>query len=108
VRRGELYWAHLPDPIGRRPVLIVTRTEMLGVRASVTVAPITRTIRRIPSEVALDRSHGLRIPSVANCDSLQTIPKSTLGRRPMGRLAVRELLVLDRALCYALGIRSAN
>ena len=107
VRRGELYWAHLPDPIGRRPVLIVTRTEVLGVRTSVTVAPITRTVRRIPSEVALDRSHGLRAASVANCDSLQTIQKVSLGQRPMGQLADREFLTLDRALRYALGIRSA-
>lgn len=108
MRRGELYWAHLPDPIGRRPVLIVTRTEVLGVRTAVTVAPVTRTIRRIPGEVALDRSHGLRGTSVANCDSLQTIPKASLSRRPIGQLAVRELLALDRALRYALGIRSAS
>jgi mRNA interferase MazF len=108
VRRGELYWAHLPDPIGRRPVLIVTRTGVLGVRASVTVAPITRTVRQIPSEVALDRAHGLRAASVANCDSLQTIPKASLGPRPLGRLAVPELPALDRALSYALGIRRAS
>lgn len=106
MRRGELYWAHLPDPIGRRPVLIVTRTEVLGVRTSVTVAPITRTIRRIPSELALGRAHGLRAASVANCDTLQTIPKASLGRRPMGRLAVPELPALDRSLRYALGIRT--
>jgi mRNA interferase MazF len=105
VRRGELYWARLPDPVGRRPVLIVTRTQVLGVRTSVTVAPITRTARQIPSEVALGRSHGLRAASVANCDGLQTIPKASLGRRPIGRLSVTELLGLDRALRYALGIR---
>ena len=106
MRRGELYWAHLPDPVGRRPVLVVTRTQVLGVRTSVTVAPITRTVRRIPSEIALGRSHGLRAASVANCDGLQTIPKASLGRRPIGRLSVTELLGLDRALRYALGIRS--
>ncbi len=106
MRRGELYWAHLPDPIGRRPVLIVTRTGVLGVRTSVTVAPITRTIRRIASEVALGRAHGLRAPSVANCAPLQTIPKASLGRRPMGRLTAPELPALDRSLRYALGIRT--
>lgn len=108
MHRGELYWAHLADPIGRRPVLIVTRTEVLGVRTSVTVAPITRTVRRIPSEVTLGRSHGLRAASVANCDSLHTIPKASLSRRPMGRLAMREMLGLDRALRFALGIGSGG
>lgn len=75
-------------------------------RTAITVAPITRTIRGIPSEVQLGRSHGLRARSVANCDSLQTIPKVTLRPRPVGRLAVDELPTLDRALRYALGIRT--
>ena len=108
VRRGELYWAHLPDPIG--PPSGADRHADRGARRphSGHGAPVTRTIRRIPTEVALDRSHGLRGTSVANCNSLQTIPKASLGRRPIGRLAVQELLALDRTLWYALGIRSAS
>jgi mRNA interferase MazF len=84
----------------------VTRTAVLGVRTSVTIAPVTRTIRGIPSELALGRPHGLRSASVANCDTLQTIPKTMLGRRPIGSLSPRELPELDRALRYALGIRT--
>jgi mRNA interferase MazF len=72
----------------------------------VTVAPITRTVRGIASEVALDRRHGLRAASVAACDSLQTIATDALGRRPLGRLSPDELPALDRALRYALGIRT--
>ncbi|MGH2595891.1 MAG: type II toxin-antitoxin system PemK/MazF family toxin [Actinomycetota bacterium] len=106
MRRGELYWAKLPPPVGRRPVLIVTRSSVLGVRTSVTVAPVTRTIRSIPSELPLDRAHGLRVVSVANCDTLQTIPRALLGPRPIGRLSLLELIELDTALRYSLGITS--
>jgi mRNA interferase MazF len=87
-------------------VLIVTRTAAIAVRNAVTVAPVTRTVRDIPTEVPLGRAHGLRARSVANCDSLQTIPKQALRRRPIGRLKPEELLVLDRALRFALGIRT--
>jgi mRNA interferase MazF len=87
-------------------VLLVTRTPAIEVRSAVTVAPITRTIRGIASEVPLGRPHGLRVRSVANCDSLQTIPHAALRRRPVGRLGVGELPTLDRALRFALGIRT--
>jgi mRNA interferase MazF len=106
VRRGEIYWATLPPPIGRRPVLLVTRTAAIGVRTAVTVAPITRTIRGIPSEVPLGRRHGLPRRSVAGCDSLQTIPKDVLGARSIGALSGDELVALDQALRLALGIRA--
>ncbi len=105
-RRGEIYLADLPKPLGSRPVLLVTRTAAITVRTAVTVAPVTRTIRGIPSEVALGRRHGLRARSIANCDSLQTIPKDALRKRPLGRLATDELPALDRALRFSLGIRT--
>jgi mRNA-degrading endonuclease toxin of MazEF toxin-antitoxin module len=56
--------------------------------------------------VPVDRRNGLRAVSVANCDSLQTIPKDVLGRRAIGALSPDELPVLDRALRFALGIRT--
>jgi mRNA interferase MazF len=71
----------------------------------VTIAPITRTIRGIRSELELGRAHGLRARSVASCDSLQTIPRELLGSRPIGSLSSAELPALDRALRFALGIR---
>ena len=106
MRRGEVYWARLPAPVGRRPVLLVTRTAAIAVRTAVTVAPITRTIRGISSELPLGRQHGLRGRSVAGCDSLQTIPKDVLGPPPVGALSPDELAALDRALRFALGIRA--
>lgn len=105
MRRGDIYIAALPDPIGMRPVLLVTRTAALEKRTAVTVAPVTRTIRGVASEIPLGRAHGLRADSVANCDSLQTIPKQALLPRCLGRLDASELPVLDRALSWALGIR---
>jgi mRNA interferase MazF len=104
MRRGDLYLASLPQPVGRRPVLLVTRSNAIAVRSAVTVAPVTRTIRGIASEVPLDAAHGLRTASVASCDSLQTIPKSALRRR-LGTLAPEDFPVLDRALRSALEIR---
>ncbi len=96
--------AALPQPVGRRPVLIVSRSAAIAVRTAVTVAPITSTVRRIASEVALEARHGVRRGSVANCDSLQTIPKASLLRR-VGTLAPTDVPDLDRALGFALGIR---
>ena len=86
--------------------LLVTRTAAIAVRTAVTVAPITRTIRGIPSEFPLGRKHGLRGRSVAGCDSLQTIPKEALGPHPVGALSADELAALDHALRFALGIRA--
>ncbi len=105
-RRGELYVATLPPPVGRRPVLLVTRTAAIAVRTTVTVAPITRTRRDIASELPLGKAHGLKVRSVANCDSLQTIPSLALGAKPIGRLLLEELPDLDRALRFALEIRT--
>ena len=106
MRRGEIYVADLPEPAGRRPVLLVTRTAAIAVRTSVTVAPITRTRRDISSEVPLDRRHGVRERSVANCDSLMTIRKDSLRKRRVGALDVGTLVALDQALRFALDIRA--
>ena len=106
MRRGQIFWARLPQPVGRRAVVLITRTAAIAVRSAVTVAPITRTIRDLPSELALGRRHGLRTASVASCDSLQTIPKASLTSEPIGELVGDELAALDRALRFALGIRS--
>ncbi len=106
MRRGEIYLADLPKPVGSRPVLLVTRTSAIAVRTAVTVAPVTRTVRGIPTEVPLGRSHGMRTKSVANCDSLQTIPIEALRRKAIGRLSPDELPALDRALRFALDIKS--
>ncbi|MCY4369930.1 MAG: type II toxin-antitoxin system PemK/MazF family toxin [bacterium] len=84
--RSEIYWADLGPPSGRRPVCVVTRNAAASARASVTCAPITRTIRGIRSEVPVGPVEGLPDDLVINCDNLITIPVSVLDSRPVGRL----------------------
>ena len=105
LRRGDLYWARLPDPRGRRPVVIVSRTRAARVRPVVTVAPVTRTIRGIESELPLGPDDGLRVRCVANCDNLETVSKRRLTER-IGSLDSIKLVALDDALRFALGIRT--
>ena len=105
VKRGEVYWGDL-GPAGRRPALIVTRSEVIGVRSRVTVAPITRTIRAIASEVPVGKDEGLPASSIASCDNLITVDKRALDPTPVGRLSLSMTVALDAALRFALGIRS--
>lgn len=80
-RQGDIYWANLPGPAGRRPVVILTRTAAIPRLTNVTVAPLTRTRRGIPAEVDLDPSDGVPTACTVTLENILTIPKSTLGRR---------------------------
>ncbi|MCL0048232.1 type II toxin-antitoxin system PemK/MazF family toxin, partial [Dehalococcoidia bacterium] len=66
MRRGEIWWAELTPPAGRRPVLLLSRNEAYAVRELVTVAPVTTRMRHIPSEVPLGSEDGLPKPCVVN------------------------------------------
>ena len=77
----------------------------MGVRTSVTCAPITRTVRDIDSEVDIGADQGLGEPCVINCDNIVTIPKRSLDRDLTGQLDELKQAELDRALRYALDIR---
>jgi len=103
MRRGEVWWAELPAPAGRRPVVLLSRDEAYDVRTLVTIAPVTTRMRSIPSEVALGRAEGLPRRCVANLDSVTTIPKRLLTRR-MTMLPSLKLAAIDRALRFALGL----
>jgi mRNA interferase MazF len=104
VARNDIFWADLGAAGGRRPVCILTRDIVMSVIDRVTCAPITRTIRGIPSEVAVGPEHGLPDRGVINCDNLVTIGKGRLDPRPVGHLDPRARADLDRALRYALDI----
>jgi mRNA interferase MazF len=78
VKRGEVWWAQLPPPIGRRPVLLLSRDRAYAVRNSITVAFLTTTVRNIPVEVKLSLADGVPKECVVNLDVLNTIPKSAL------------------------------
>ena len=101
MRQYDIHWANLPAPIGRRPVLLLTRTAAFGYLNKVIVTEITTAIRGIPQEVSLSRSEGLQQPSVANLDTVHVIPKRVVGER-IGRLAADRHREVKRALGYAL------
>jgi len=102
VNRGEVWWARLPLPSGRRPVVLVSRDAAYApVRTRVIVIEVSRTVRSIPSEVALGRRDGLPRHCVANADNVATIPKAWLEER-IASLDATRVDELDRALKFAL------
>jgi mRNA interferase MazF len=103
MRRGEVWWARLPTPAGRRPVVLVSRDSSYAVRASITVVEVSTTVRGIPSEVPLGKRDGLPKRCVANADSLVTIPKMWLDER-VALLAPEKVEALDGALRFSLGL----
>jgi len=85
--RGEIWWAAAEDQ--RRPVLVVTRTEAVAVLSGIVVAPVTRTVRNIPTEVHLGEDEGLAVGCAASFDNLQRIRRSALVER-IGSLGFRQ------------------
>jgi mRNA interferase MazF len=104
MRRGEVWWAELPPPVGRRPVVLLTRDSAYAYRTMATVAPLTTTARGIPAEVALGPSEGLPRPCVVNLDNLQTIDQRRLRARIV-LLPPEKLDAIDEAVRFALGLR---
>jgi mRNA interferase MazF len=102
VNRGDVCWYTFKTPDKRRPVLILTRDSAIAILHSVTVAPITSTIRSIPTEVVLTDADGLPGTCAANFDNLQTVPKSGIGER-IARLPGRKMQEAAAALSFALG-----
>jgi len=105
MRRGDVYWYTFKSPDKRRPVLILTRTSAIGYLNALTVAPITTTVRDIPSEVFLGREEGLLTDCAANLDNLQTVPKAQIDGliTTLSSLRMREV---NQALAFALGMDS--
>lgn len=104
MRRGEIWWAELGSPAGRRPVLLLSRDEAYAVRSLVIVAPVTTRVRRIGSEVPLGLAEGMPRPCVANLDTLTTIPKDCLSSLLIS-LRSEKMDELDAAIHFALGLR---
>ncbi len=101
MKRGELWLAEVGRK--RRPVLLLTRSEVLDVRELVTVVELTTSIRGLAAEVAIDHLEvGLDRPSVINCDSLHTVTKASLTG-PIGQLGDDVMRKVCSAISYALG-----
>jgi len=104
VKRGEVWWAELPAPVGSRPVVILTRDTVLSTIGAVVVALVTRTVRGLPTEVTLGRRQGLPVRCVVNLDNILTIPRERL-QRLMGALDSDKIVELNHAIRAALDIR---
>ena len=102
MKQYEIWWANLPPPAGRRPVLLLSRDAAYPYLNKFAVVEITTTIRGIAQEVPLGRAEGLPKPCVANCDNLRTVPRSSLVKKA-GALAAARHLEVKRALGHALG-----
>jgi mRNA interferase MazF len=100
MNRGEIWEAQVPS-IGRRPTVILTRQVAIPFLANVTVAIVTSRVRGLPTEVPVQREHGLDRDSVVNCDNIFTLNKSDLVHR-RGALGPAELARLREALQIAL------
>lgn len=102
MNRGDVRWYTFKTPDKKRPVLVLTRNSAIAVLNSVTIAPITSTIRNIPTEVILTRDDGLPQTCAANFDNIQTVPKSNVGDR-IARLTARRMTEAVAAVSFALG-----
>jgi mRNA interferase MazF len=102
MKRGEIRWYRFHAPDKRRPVVVLTRDSVLDYLGEVTVAPITSTIRDIPSEVVVGPDDGLPRRCAINLDHVQTVSKDRLGGIVATLSAVRMADVRD-ALLFALG-----
>lgn len=101
MNRGEVWWVEEPD-FGRRPACILTRQEAIPALRRVTVAPATRTIRSIPTEVELGKSDGMPARCALSLDNVRTVPKALLTER-VTTLSARRLREVCAALDRALG-----
>jgi len=107
MKRGEIWWAELPPPIGKRPVVLLSRDEAYSVRNAVTAAKVTGTIRNIAVEVSLGLEDGLPKKCVANLDTIITIRKESLGER-ICLLSAEKINQLNQALKFALYLPSGD
>ncbi len=103
MKRGEIRWYRFRAPDKKRPILILTRTAILDHLGEVTVAPLTTTIRDIPSEVALTIQDGVPRESAVNCDHIQTVSKSKLGP-VIATLSKEKMYEVSEAIHFALGL----
>ena len=103
MKRGEVWWAELPPPVGSRPVVILTRDAVLNSIAAIVVALVTRTVRQLPTEVVLGRRQGLPVRCVANLDNVLTVPRQRL-KRLMGACDADKVAELNQAIKAAFDV----
>ncbi len=103
MKRGEVRWYKFKHPDKKRPVVILTRNSILEYLGDVTIAPVTSTIRDIPSEVLLSRPDGMHNDCAINCDHIQTVSKSNVGSM-ITSLSKEKLSEVRDAINFALNL----
>ena len=103
MKRGEVRWYKFAPPDKKRPVLILTRDSILRYLGEVTVAPITTTVRDIPSEVFLSKHDGMRLDCAVNCDHIQTVSKGKIGAL-ITQLSPAQMNAVTKAVGFALNL----
>ncbi len=102
MRRGEVRWYRFAQPDKRRPVVVLTRDSIIEYLGEVTVAPVTSTIRDIPSEVLLSPLDGMPGDCAINRDHVQTVSKGRVGAL-ITTLSADKMVQIRQALLFALG-----
>jgi mRNA interferase MazF len=103
MKRGEIRWYTFKEPDKRCPVMILLRSDIIPYMGEVTIAPITTTIRDIPSEVALTGQDGMPRECAINFDYIQTVQKGKLGDL-ITTLSMHKLAEVDQAVSFALSL----
>ncbi len=103
MKRGDIRWYKFKAPDKKRPILILTRDSILEYLGEVTVAPITPTIRDIPSGVLLSKQDGMATDCAINLDHIQTVSKGKIGSL-ITTLSVDKLERVSEAVQFALNL----
>jgi len=102
IARGDVRLYNFSPPDKNRPVVVLTRDSALAYLRTVTVAPITSTIRGVPSEVLLNEEDGMKAPCAVNLHNAVTITQERLGRR-VAQLSSLRMHQICAALRFSLG-----
>ena len=103
LNRGEIRWYKFRAPDKKRPVLVLSRESALEYLGEVTIAPVTSTIRNIPSEVILTENDGMPRECAINFDHIQTVSKGKIGAY-IASLSQTRLAQAKTAILFALGL----
>ena len=103
MTRGEVWWAELPEPIGRRPVVLLSRPEAYSLLTAVIVAEVTTRRRAAPTHVPLSARDGLDRPCAVNLDAVHTLPRARLAER-IATLSSARLGEVEDALRFSLAL----
>jgi len=103
MKRGEIRWYKFKSPDKKRPVLILTRDSIIKYSGEITVAPVTSTVRDIPSEVFLSKHDGMKRDCAINLDHIQTVSKGRIGSL-ITALSGEKLEQVREAIVFALDL----